>query len=221
MVPPAGATGLVDACGAAEGPLHLSVDYGLLDTDLNFSGPTTGATQAHLVEQTLTVGLGYRINAKTSLTLGLGGLAAGQVTEVDGVHSLRDGWVWSATVSRVLLSGGGWTPVISASASLAELSALAHAPGGTNDPGFTALDIRLGVTVGETFFQRLTPYLGASAFGGPVLWQYAGDNVVGTDAYHFQVLAGLQLALPGGFEIGVEGSPLGDCAVSAGVGFRP
>jgi hypothetical protein len=42
--------------------------------------------------------------------------------------------------------------------------------------------------------------------------------VTGTDRYHYQVGGGLVTALPGGFDMFVEGVPLGERAITLGVG---
>jgi hypothetical protein len=209
--------GLADACGAPDGRWHLSAGFSLLDTDLLFDG----TTQAHLVEQTLNAGVSYRLGPRTSLALGLGVLLDGTVTAPDAAHSLHGGWSGSATLSHVFYAGEGRWPMLLGSATFAESWARAHAPGGTEDPAFAGIDFRVAATAAKTFRNRFTPYLGVSLFGGPIFWRYGGEDVTGTDAYHFQILAGLQVALPAGFDLGLEVAPLGERAVNLSVGFRP
>jgi len=51
-----------------------------------------------------------------------------------------------------------------------------------------------------------------------VVWNYLGNTEIGSDLYHFQLGGGLVTALPHGFDVFVEGVPLGERAVTLGAG---
>ena len=85
--------------------------------------------------------------------------------------------------------------------------------------GYLAGDLRLSVVVGKTFFQALSPYAVLRGFGGPIWWQIRGRDVLGTDAYKFQIGAGLSVTMPRGFDAFIEGVPLGEKALSTGLGY--
>jgi hypothetical protein len=89
---------------------------------------------------------------------------------------------------------------------------------GTNDAAvrYTAFDLRVGAVAGATLFDRVSPYLLARAFGGPVYWRYQGTAVTGTDTHHYQVGGGVALRLARVLDFYAEGIPLGERAVSAG-----
>ncbi len=82
-----------------------------------------------------------------------------------------------------------------------------------------AIDARLGATVGKTFFDRVSPYAALRAFGGPVIWTEGDTTRSGTDRYHVQLAGGAALLLDP-VDVFVEGAPLGEQAVSAGLGLR-
>ena len=84
-----------------------------------------------------------------------------------------------------------------------------------------AFDIRVGLTVGKTFWNVLSPYAAVRAFGGPVIWKLAGETRTGTDLHHFQIAAGMVSSLPRGVDLFAEIAPLGERAVTlgGGVGF--
>ncbi len=71
---------------------------------------------------------------------------------------------------------------------------------------------RGGLTLGKSFWNTLSPYAVFRAFGGPVIWSYAGSAVLAGDLYHVQLGAGMVTALPRGFDVFVEGVPLGERA---------
>jgi hypothetical protein len=112
-------------------------------------------------------------------------------------------------VSWLVLDQGAYTPFVQLSGSIA-FSAMKAALG-----AYEALDARVGVAAGYTFFDRLTPYLTARAFGGPVF--YGGS--VGTDLFHYQVGLGFVVGLPWGLDLSAELIPLGEQRVTAGVGL--
>jgi hypothetical protein len=95
-------------------------------------------------------------------------------------------------------------------------------PSGSGQAGgsqaFWAFDGRLGVAAGKTIAHVVTPYLLARAFGLPIVWREQGASTVGTDAYHYQLGAGVVVRM-GAFDLEVEGVPLGEKAIVGGVGY--
>lgn len=152
------------------------------------------------------------MQATPSLTwqVAAGALLAGRLTPSDGPHTTGAGGLVSGGLSWSLLENKGFVPFVmlsfSASASLMP----------TYAGLYSGIDVRAAVAAGYTFFERLTPYLTARAFGGPVFWR----KQVGTDLYHVQLGAGVVLGLPAGFDLSVEVIPLGEQRVFGGVGFR-
>ncbi len=86
------------------------------------------------------------------------------------------------------------------------------------DHRYRALDLRVGLAVGRTALQgRLTGYLAARAFGGPVSWRRGGDDVVGSDRYHYTVGVGASVRIPGVLDVGLEALPLGERSATLSV----
>jgi hypothetical protein len=132
------------------------------------------------------------------------------------------GWELTVTYSRRILDGHGCWPFmvlgISGSASGASTREETLASVVAPTSSLYAFDVRAGLVVGKTFWRTLSPYAAVRGFGGPVLWDYGGTSVMGSDRYHFQVGGGLVTALTHGFDVFVEGIPLGERAVTLGVG---
>jgi hypothetical protein len=149
--------------------------------------------------------LEWRVAPRWSLQASAGGLLGGRLEDAPS----GAGGVLSVAGSFVALEQGPWWPFLQLSASLAG-SAFTTAKGAAG-----ALDARLGLVVGYTFLERVTPYLVGRVFGGPVL--YAGET--GTDASHLQAGLGLVVGLPLGFDLSVELAPFGEQRVSGGVGW--
>lgn len=90
-----------------------------------------------------------------------------------------------------------------------------------NEPsvGYQAFDLRLGGEFGVELAEIFRPYVVTRAFGGPVYWRYLGQSVTGTDIHHYQVGAGAGLRVSRSVNLFVEGIPLGERALSLGLGL--
>lgn len=170
-----------------------------------------------LQEYAVTAFAGYATPGGWSVRLAVGAILDGHLDgdEAPVIHDLGPGVVAAAGGSRRWTPGGGaW--FVTASASLSVATASTRAPG--MDPArFLATDARVGAIGGRTFAERWSPYLLARAFGGPVLWSIAGDDVTGTDTTHVQIGAGLSAALPWRLTAVIDVSALGEQAVSLGI----
>jgi hypothetical protein len=147
----------------------------------------------------------------------LGSTVAGSLDASGVSSSSSPGPLGGLTASFRPLDEGAVAPFVLLSASAAASLAWTTAPGGGASTTFTAFDVRLGAAAGKTIANVVTPYVLARAFGGPVLWSIAGASVTGTDAYHYQLGAGL-VVRAGRLDVVAEGVPLGERAVVVGVG---
>lgn len=85
---------------------------------------------------------------------------------------------------------------------------------------FTATDLRIGAIAGRTFADRLSPYLLARGFGGPVMWNPGTGDITGSDTHHYQLGVGVSLSLPVGLSGVIDVSLLGEQAASVGLSWR-
>lgn len=165
---------------------------------------------------------GYQLNPTTTLSFGAGASAGGSLTALGAHHQIAPGWLATGSYARRLVDGAGSLPFVILGFSFGASGAgtrLSSAPGAESAPLY-AFDFRAGVTVGKTFFDVLSPYAAVRLFGGPVIWKLAGAAALGTDVNHYQLAAGLVTALPRGFDVFVEGAPLGERSLALGAGFR-
>ena len=192
-----------------------------------FAGASAGAIRTRLVfedelhfdleEYAVTAFGGYATPGGWSVRVALGAILDGEL-DGDGMpvtHDLGPGLVAAVGGSRRWTPGGGaW--FVTGSASLSVAVSSSRAPG-SDSTRFVATDLRVGAIGGRTFATRWSPYLLARAFGGPVLWSIAGEDVTGTDTTHVQLGAGLSVALPWSLTAMIDVSALGEQAVSLGI----
>jgi len=170
--------------------------------------------------------LDVRPRAGSTLSFGVGAGLGGLLVTSGDRYAISPGWLFTVSYARQLLDGRGALPFllfgVSGGGSGASTRSMPMAGRTPPSSGFLyAFDIRLGLTVGKTFWEVLSPYAAVRAFGGPVLWKLAGETQLGTDQRHFQIAAGLVSSLPRGFDLYAELAPLGERAVTigGGVGF--
>lgn len=134
-----------------------------------------------------------------------GGIFGGRL----GAEQTGPGAVGSVAGSVLALDQGTYSPFLQLALSLS-VSGLS-AP----QSAYLAVDARLAAVVGYTFLERVTPYVVARVFGGPVM--YGGKT--GTDLYHYQAGLGAVLGLPAGFDLSAELVPLGEQRFTLSAGF--
>ena len=66
-------------------------------------------------------------------------------------------------------------------------------------------------------FGAFSPYLLARAFAGPVLWNWDGEDITGTDTHHFQLGAGASVSIGPRVTLLVDLAALGERAASLGM----
>jgi hypothetical protein len=171
-----------------------------------------------------------RMSERWTLSFAAGAGLPG-VLVMDGErHEIQTGWLVAASSSWRLLDGRGTLPFF------ALLSVTLAGSGGStvhaNAPLFTryigaepeavplyAIDARVGLIVGKTFWDVLSPYAAARFFGGPIFWRFRGEDVIGGDERHIQLALGLSSSLPAGIDLFAELAPFGERAATVGGGL--
>jgi len=164
--------------------------------------------------------VGYTTASGWSVRGALGGILGGELearTSAD-THEIQPGVVGSVAASRQWVFGGGQWFVTGSLALGAATSRTESDAGG--DEGLMAFDLRGGALVGQTLGRVWNPYLLARAFAGPVSWTIDGEDATGSDAYHYQVGAGLSIALPSGLSAVADVSVLGEQSASVGLSWQ-
>jgi hypothetical protein len=209
--------GLTGTCGAAldeERPFQLAVSGGGLRTDIVFDG-----NRQRLEEASAAAAFTYRPSA-LSFQVSLGAIIAGSLEGPLGDYDLQPGIVASSSIGYTVLDGNGPRPYLAFSGTVGVATAATHGRADPNDrPRFTALDFRASGVIGKRLFDVWLPYAGAAVFGGPVWFAPGGQSRIGSDRYHYRLIAGSSFSLPAHLEAFVEVGFLGEQAVVGGLGW--
>jgi hypothetical protein len=187
-----------------------------MGTVLSLAGGPTGTIERRAAAASLDI----RLAAASTLGLSAGAGLGGHILMGAERYDVRPGWHFTVTYTHRFLDGRGRLPFLLASVSLAAsgASSALETRGSPVTAALWAFDARLGVAVGKTFWDVLSPYAALRFMGAPVVWRYHGDTVTGSDPRHMQAAIGLVTALPRGFDVFVEGAPLFERALTIGVG---
>jgi hypothetical protein len=207
-------------CGGDEGDerpraFRVGVDGGGARTTIHFTdGPSANLQQASVMAR-----LEWMVRPRLTVFAGAGSVLTGTVSAGGSDNALEPGWLAAAGVAWLAIGETARRPFVSVTAMAGYLAAHTRPGDGSADVPWSAGDVRLGVTAGKSFGPA-RPYVVGRLFGGPVNWEVAGKSVVGTDAHHYQLGAGVALALPAHLDLSVEAVPLGEQGLAAGVGYR-
>lgn len=179
-------------------------------TRLRFSDAIRGPQTRYAAQ----AAVAYLPSTRLVLQVGLGATFAGELVIGQERYDLSVGPLLSIGADyRVVDTGRVFLLATSALSFAAARTRLRAAP----SVGYEAFDLRLGTELGVELARLLRPYALARVFGGPVFWRYHGASVSGTDTHHYQLGAGLALALSKTLHASAEGVPLGERALSFGV----
>ncbi|MBN1757873.1 MAG: hypothetical protein JW863_06120 [Chitinispirillaceae bacterium] len=169
-----------------------------------------------LTQKTVSAELAWHFISRRSFGIGAGTVLGGTFSDHDISLFLKYGPVVSFRYSRILMTEYFPIPFIVAGVSGSfSWTAAEETHAGRNS--FFASDVRLSVTSGYTFWNRLQVYLSPKVFGGPVIRVTDSNRVRGSDRYFFQAGMGMTVILPGEIMIFVNGSPLGEQVLGGGL----
>ncbi len=163
---------------------------------------------------------GMQIGRNWSWRAAAGALLGGTLTHDGRTHDVGTGWLVSASGARSFAFGPKRRFFATANLTFAMSStSTREMVGGVEQDSVSlmAMDTRIGALFGVTLGERFSPYLLARGFGGPISWALDGQDITGTDQHHYQLGAGMTVALPKNSSVLVDVSLLGERSLSVGV----
>lgn len=191
----------------------MGIGGGTLDTTLRFGD----GREAELELDSVAISVGRVRPAGWSPRVTAGWISGGTIRQEGGtVHDFSGGFLIAAGLDKRLSPGGGVRPAVDLSLGLSAAWAQTEQHGTGTEADYSAADLRLGVRTMWPVGTRFFPYAAARVFGGPVNWNWNGDDVQGSDAHHYQLAVGAAAAL-GRIALQVEWGALGEQSLSAGI----
>ncbi len=179
----------------------------------------TGDRRADMTRHAAFAGTEIPVSPRLGLRFGAGGLGGGELRTIRGTATLGPGATTFFGAVATIVDEKPERPFLQMGATLSITRAATRGPAPNEAPSFTAFDLRAALTAGKTIGSFLVPFVTLRAFGGPIFYRIGLDDVRGTDLYKYQVAGGLAVTLPKRIlDVFVEGVPLGESGVSAGLG---
>ncbi len=195
---------------------RVFASYSFTSTTILFGDPR----RADLVRSAAFVGAEVPVGERgMTVRFGAGGVLDGHLALGNGGRvRLGPGPTGFFGLGLPIVANRGAIPFVQISGTLAATRVATLGPGPNEGPSFTAFDLRAAATAGYQF-DWFVPYVAARVFGGPIFYRYAGEAVTGTDLNKYQVAGGFAASFfHRTFDLFVEGVPLGERGVSAGLG---
>ncbi len=212
MSPPVGPTGLPYECDGDSGQKswRAGASGGAFATTIVFEGDRNVDIEQASVSATL----GYQISTRTGVVGTAGGILGGTVDH-GAEGDIGSGVVASVSATYLALFETEKRPFVLGSMTFGH-SRTSAVSDDMQRHDWTAFDLRAGVMVGKTISDNFVPFASARVFGGPVSWQLGGEDVVGSDKYHYTVGLGATFRIPGKLDLFAEVLGLGEQSASVG-----
>lgn len=193
--------------------LRFAATFGQSDTNIVFpNGAVIGIERS-----ATTASAEYRVRDDLVLTATGGVVVRGSIQNAIFARVLP-GPVLALSLSWRIMGSKPSEPLILFTTTLSFVTHPTEVAFGAREQ-YTATDVRLGLLVGKTFWDVFTPYAAVRLFGGPVFYRINGVPLVGGDQFHVQVGAGASVSIARRVDLFLEGIPLGEKAITAGIGL--
>jgi hypothetical protein len=192
------------------------VSYGVFGTDLIFLSGASASIERRAISATFE----RRMSDTWTLAASAGAGLPGHILLGGERYLIEPGFFAAVASSWRVLAGEGELPFLLLSVTLGGSGASTrHLRVESERAALLAFDARLGLVVGKTFWDVLSPYAATRVFGGPIFWSRGGEDLIGSDLRHFQFALGMAAALPNSIDFFAEIAPLGERAVNVGGGL--
>ncbi len=193
--------------------MRFGVGAGILDTTLRFDG----GRRAEVEMTALSVSGAFPVAADWVARASVGVILDGFLQpQGDRQHDVEPGGLVAFGLDRQVRPVAGVIPAVDLSISLSGSWAKSVAPVSQERSSYVAADLRLGARAVWRLGGKSYPYLAARVFGGPVNWQWDGEDVQGSDVHHVQVALGTAVQW-GTVGFHLEWAGLGEQGASAGL----
>ena len=175
-----------------------------------------GKSRVPFTLRTATVSVGRFASPRAGWSLSASGILDGEIEERD----ISGGAGLGAAFTYLPLYETERRPFVAVTGNASAALARAVADDSTTR-SWIAVDFRFGAMAGKSFFEgALVLHAAARAFGGPVMWRRANEDVTGGDRYHVTAGAGLTWHLNQRWTLSVEAMPLGEQTYAGGVSWN-
>jgi hypothetical protein len=189
----------------------VGASYALSEAALRFDGEDDFDLKQQVVAAFVARRFAERLTAQLTLGGILDGLLAGQGRRFD----VQPGFLFSLSGAYRFVGAPGDPLFATATLGYGMSFASTQEVVGGESVSLSASDLRLGVLVGTTLGETVSPFVAARGFAGPVGWELDGEKRTGSDRHHYAIGAGVVVNLQERLDLTVDASFLGERTLAA------
>ncbi len=166
---------------------------------------------------TISISAGIPYNERWTIYAVIGMILNGELkAETGSNHDVKPGGFASIGFDYSAFKGRGYKPYVDLSLILGGAMAETESNEDNSKTDYISTDVRLGIRSSWNVDYLLFPFAAVRVFGGPIMWDIDGNDVSGTDIYHYQLAFGSALKL-GSTVAYFEWAGLGEQSLKAGL----
>ena len=196
---------------------QLGIGFNTLNSTIRFDDEAE--SEFDIKMNTVSVSGGIPLGERGTMNLVVGVILNGELkSETDPYYDIKPGGFASIVFEYSALTGKKFKPYIDCSLVLGGSMAETENTDDKSKIDYMSSDARLGVRSSWNINNRVFPFAAIRAFGGPVMWEIKGEDVIGSDIYHYQVAIGSAMQL-GPTIAYFEWAGLGEQSLKTGLSF--
>lgn len=166
---------------------------------------------------TISLSGGIPLGKRWMIHVVLGMIINGEIKpDTDSDHDVKPGGFASIGFNYNAVTGKGYKPSVDLSILLGSAMTETENIEDKSKTDYISTDVRLGIRSSWNVKNRLFPFAAVHVFGGPIMWEIDGQDVTGTDIYHYHLSVGSALKL-GRTVAYFEWAGLGEQSLKAGL----
>ena len=195
----------------------MGIGFSTLNSTLRFDDQAESEFDIRM--NTVAVSSGFPVSERWTLYAVLGMIVNGELNpEMGPDYDVNPGGFVSVGFEYNAVTGIGYKPNVDFSVLVGGAMAKTENSDDKSKTDYMSTDVRLGIRGSWNINNRLFPFAALRAFGGPVMWKVHGEDVTGTDIYHYHLSAGTAIKA-GPIVAYLEWAAVGEQSLKAGLSF--
>lgn len=193
----------------------MGIGFSTLNSTLRFDDEAE--SEFNIKMNTVAVSGGIPLGESWTMNLVLGMILNGELNPKTGPdYDVKPGGFASIGFEYNAVTGKGYKPNVDLSVILGGAMAETEKSDDKSKSDYMSTDVRLGVRSSWNVNNLLLPFAAVRVFGGPIMWKINGEDVTGTDIYHYHLSIGSAVKV--GPTVGyIEWTGVGEQSLKAGL----
>lgn len=195
----------------------MGIGFSTLNSTLQFDDEAE--SEFDIKMNTVAISGGIPLNERWTMYASIGMILNGELNPETGPdYNLKPGGFAAIGFEYNAIIGKGYKPYVDLSVILGVAMAETDNSDNKSKTDYISTDVRLDIRSSWKVNNRFFPFAAVRVFGGPIMWNIDGDDVAGTDIYHYHLSIGSAVKV-GPTVAFLEWAGLGEQSFKAGLSF--